>query len=219
MLRAALCCLALAGLAAGDNEELKLAPLAGPQRHLMVRPVDRHDDQLSVTLGFMPVDIDVDEKELKTTVGGWLFLSWQNSRLAWSGGPVERTRIMPGDMWTPDIYPYNMVPTVSEWLLPTPALVSRSGEVIYVPPVSVQVRCRRQQASNPDRIVCPLKLGSWTYSTDQVDLKRQSNSVDLSGYEPAGRDRVLAERWLPLRPVRARLGPGELGSELWLDQR
>ena len=190
MMRVVLCWLVVAGLVelkASDNEELKVSPLAGPLRHLMVRPVERHDQQLSVTLGLMPVDIDVDEAELKTTVGGWLFLSWQNSRLAWDDGPVERTRLMPSEMWTPDIYPYNMVPTVSDWLQPTPALVSRNGEVLYVPPVSIQVRCRRQHASNPDRIVCPIKLGSWTYSTDQLDLKRQDSSADLTGYEPAGR--------------------------------
>ena len=185
------CWLALSGLAAaaaGDNEELKLAPFASlPQRRLMVRPVEQPDQQMTVTLGLMPVDIEVDEADLTAQVNAWMYLSWQNSRLAWSGGSVERTRVMPGDMWTPDILPYNMLPSVADWLLPTPAIVSRTGEVLYVPPVSVRVRCRRLLDGNPDRIVCPIKLGSWTYSSDQLDLKWKDGSVDLTAYEPAGR--------------------------------
>ena len=176
--------LLLIGLASGSpvevklNEELTIPAFAGPDRHLMVRPVDSPSDQITLNISLALLDAEVNEADNKVTLGAWMHLEWIDHRVSWSGGNVKSTRVLPSRIWTPDLGLYNRVPVTSEWVYPTPAVVYPTGRVIYVPPVSFTVRCERNQTDDHDRIICPFKIGSWTHSVEEMDLVMKSNTLD-----------------------------------------
>ena len=187
--------LLLVGLASGSaadvklNEELAIPAFAGPDRHLMVRPVDSPSDQIRLSVGVSLLDADVNVPDqrrwtfTKVTLGGWLTLEWTDHRLSWSGGNVTSTRVLPSRIWTPDLTVYNQVPVTTQWVHPTPSIVYSSGAVLYIPLVSFTVRCRRNGTDSLHyRIVCPFKIGSWTHSVEEMDLVTKNSTIDTSDF-------------------------------------
>ena len=182
--------LLLVSLASGDvptNEELNIPSLAGPLRHLQVRPVASPSDQIQISVGISLLDADVHEADNTVTLGGWLQLSWTDHRVSWSEGAVKSTRVTPDQLWTPDLSLYSRIPVTSEWVYNTPVIVYPSGKVIYVPAVSFTVRCQRNQTDDHDRITCPFKLGSWTHNVEEMDLVLKNDILDTSDFINNGR--------------------------------
>ncbi|XP_043240925.1 neuronal acetylcholine receptor subunit alpha-7-like [Amphibalanus amphitrite] len=74
------------------------------------------------------------------------------------------------------------------WMGKTLIVVNSDGSMLYVPPSSLRVFCRRDYHAGPhlEEFRCTLKLGSWTYNGHQVDIDIKDDSADLSSFIKTG---------------------------------
>merc|ERR1719187_2485257 len=110
------------------------------------------------------------------------------------GAPVFR--INPSKIWLPDIEVYNTADfsqysLSSQLTSATNALVYPDGEVLYIPPVQLQVICHNfsHSAWPEGEQECAFKFGSWTHNGLILDLQLYNNKndmdlTDMSGSSP-----------------------------------
>ncbi|XP_037074510.1 acetylcholine receptor subunit alpha-type acr-16-like [Pollicipes pollicipes] len=193
----ALSLLAVVAVSSGLNEELELRQLLLSRPERMVRPVSAYNDSTNIIVGLMTTDVEVDERRNTATVSGWLHIEWESPALAWTDFPaadeVSRTRLPLSEMWSPDLLPYNMVPSAgAEWLRVTPVVIWPGGRVLVVPMVTFTVRCSRTVTDDSDQLSCPIKIGSWTHSVEELDLQPTADTVDVSNMAANGAWKVAS---------------------------
>ncbi|XP_037072828.1 acetylcholine receptor subunit alpha-type acr-16-like [Pollicipes pollicipes] len=193
----ALSLLAVVTVSSALNEELELRQLLLSRPERMIRPASVYNDSINVIVGLMATDVEVDERRNTATVSGWLHIEWDSPALAWTDFPagdgVSRTRLPLSEMWWPDLLPYNMVPSAgAEWLRATPAMIWRGGRVMVVPMVTITVRCSRNVTDDSDQLSCPIKIGSWTHSVEELDLQSTADTVDVSNMAANGAWKVAS---------------------------
>ena len=150
-----------------------------------VRPVANHSEPVVVNLGVTVNRVQLHPERNEATANIWVNLKWKDEGLVWDSeeyGGVADTRVPPGELWLPDVMPYNQRPRPeSSWLAQTRVVVKSNGELLYVAPASVRFGCRRE-FFGLDHFICQIKLGSWTYSGFQLDLRIDHSTADLSSY-------------------------------------
>jgi len=186
-----LCCLLLALIwtpsdCSPDDSRLLDDLMTGYDRR--VRPVSNNSQPVGVSLGVTLQTLDIDEETNVATLILWMNFEWNDYRLQWNEsdyGGIEDIRLMPDQVWMPDIMPYNLMPAPRlDWLNPTPLVVSSSGGILYVPTAAVQIKARRDFHTHNDHFTIDVKFGSWTYNGFKLDLTLQSEQVDFSSYVP-----------------------------------
>jgi len=149
---------------------------------------------VDVAVGFALIHID-SLKEGVLTASAWLRMVWHDYRFQWDEdkfGGVEVLRVYPGDIWLPDIELYN-AKEVREFSLLTQyrnhgsmALVYPDGEVLWIPPVDIKAICANfSYAAGPmDEQECNIKLGSWTFDGNIVNLSlfNDKEHMDLTDF-------------------------------------
>ena len=65
------------------------------------------------------------------------------------------------------------------------AVVKYTGEVIYIPPATVEVDCTHNANST---YTCPMKFGSWTYDAFKLDMSFYNNMESADDAEFVPRD-------------------------------
>merc|ERR1712226_643224 len=149
-----------------------------------VRPVENPSDALEVKHGIslqMIKNIDLEQQSVDLVI--WENYEFQNRYLTWDSDDydgVESVRIPPGDMFMPDITPYNLL-AESERLFQSNVVVYSDSTVSYVPTVNFRVNFGvLDQGDNT--MMATLKFGSWTYDGSRLNLTSQSDQVDTSTY-------------------------------------
>jgi len=180
--------LAMAAVCAASREEMAVRDyLLSVPRDLLVRPAQTLGGTVHVKAGLSVNDVEINGNT--ATLSGWLQLEWNNTRLSWEDqealANVEKTRMVMSEMWSPDIMPYNMLPSNNaQWLMATPALVYRDGRVLVVPTVSFTVRCGHTISDAGERLSCLIKMGSWTHAENELDLTSTNSTVAIEDYSP-----------------------------------
>merc|ERR1711976_779277 len=108
--------------------------------------------------------IDVDESEGVLTTLIWL-------------------ELRPSSIWTPDIFLFNDVTGhfADDLIRDNPLLVVNDmGHVRWIPPLVVKTMC--DFVATEATKSCDLKLGSWVYSMEQLDLINTMDVMNLEGY-------------------------------------
>lgn len=156
--------------------------------------------------------IRVDAKNQVVTCSVWLKHEWYDQRLSWDPkefGNVKMIHIPSDDLWRPDIVLYNnadgdFVITMTA----TKATVYYDGRISWEPPAIYKYSCEIDVEYFPfDEQNCRMKLGSWTYDGNEVDLlhfcheQGINNSdgdvtnlmgIDLKGYQQSVEWDILA---------------------------
>lgn len=116
-----------------------------------------------------------------------------DDNLKWKGTKwdhINVVRIPADQLYVPDVMVYNHVDnhkTKMEW---TNALVYPDGNVMWIPPVSHRTLCRFDLRRWPyDENICFIKVGSWTFDGNVLDVQPMSNSTDCA---PCSLDTELA---------------------------
>jgi len=137
-------------------------------------------DMTSVSLGLYiyHLDYDVSKRVLGTT--GYMYMFWNDSRLAWNPDMYDNVRYirLPSwRVWKPDILPYNKIGELETEYVNVH--VSYRGYLLWVPPFTMHTPCKRRE--NTRRTVdCPIKLGSWSYNNNEIKLRKaDSDSIWL----------------------------------------
>jgi len=154
-----------------------------PSYDRRVLPIVEAGVPVNVAVGFTLLHVNVKYTN-EATLGLWGNFEWSDPRLSWDPseyGGVKDIRLTPDQLWTPDILPYNELPSPRvDWLSPTLVVIKHDGSLLWVPTTSLQVSGKRSPDS--DQFTCKAKFGSWTRHSGQLNLTIASGSVDISSY-------------------------------------
>lgn len=104
-------------------------------------------------------------------------------------GGVSDLRVDPADIWLPDIEVYNakdvsLYSLASQFNFGANALIYPDGEIIFIPPVNLEVFCSNYSyvLGPMEEQECHIKFGSWTHHGDLIRLSLFNNKpeIDLS---------------------------------------
>ncbi|XP_071439661.1 acetylcholine receptor subunit alpha-L1-like isoform X2 [Hetaerina americana] len=118
------------------------------------------------------------------TVYCWVKMFWSDEKLRWNSsdyGGLTRLYLADHEIWQPDIVLYNSASgTEVDHYGNTHSIVHEDGTVLWVPPSLFRVFCDLNLRRWPyDEQTCLLRLGSWTYDGDQVDLQLDDNEAEF----------------------------------------
>ena len=150
---------------------------------------------VNVTLGLTIHElVEVNLEQNSITAVFWLNFAWTDPFLSWQSKKkyaavgcepppglglmilfcqVRDIRLSPDDIWTPDVEVYNL--REMKFLASkrnNRVVLSRDGNVIWVPPNLVTASCHLDPTWFPfDDQKCVFKIGSWTYNGLQLDIQ------------------------------------------------
>ncbi|KAB0791322.1 hypothetical protein PPYR_03122 [Photinus pyralis] len=144
-----------------------------------LRPEHSNDPtQLKIALTILHLEID----EAKSTImlDSWLTLEWTDSKLRWNEkdyGGLTQIKVADHEVWQPDIFLYNSVGEGEQ--LPRVGsknvVVYSKGKVLWVPSIKLTALCDFNMRHWPfDQQRCYLKLGSWTFSSQEIKMENSS---------------------------------------------
>ena len=117
----------------------------------------------------------------------WLTMDWKDERLAWNPADyngINETQVRPNNVWVPDLQLYNAADDnfrfgdLTEQVM---AVLSYDGTVSWFPMVPYTFSCRMNLHYFPfDYQTCYIKLGTWIYGADTMNLKLKSDKVNLN---------------------------------------
>jgi len=135
---------------------------------------------VTVRLGLRITYVEYDPATGILCTTAYLSQSWKDDRLSWDPTDYENLAVLhlPQSLvWTPDILPWNNIGKIEESARVN-VIVSSTGDVFWAPPVIYRTLCLEQETGG--LLNCQIKLGSWTYSTDQLQLANLHESSEVS---------------------------------------
>ena len=102
---------------------------------------------------------------------GYFPITWKDHRLEWDPenySNITQVRVRISDVWHPDMVIYNAVEVEYVHHGADQAIVFNDGTVLYVPAIKAKTVAMCSE-STPTKRVCHMKIGSWTYSKDEID--------------------------------------------------
>ncbi|GFQ95759.1 acetylcholine receptor subunit alpha-type acr-16 [Trichonephila clavata] len=154
----------------------------------LVRPVKDPNNALVVYTSITPLAITkLDEVNQILVMDSWMLMKWKDDYLTWEPkefNNITILRIPHAELWKPDLSIYTSTPDDS--LFPTSntrALIYSDGTVVWVTPFTIKNRCPRQKKQERSHYVCNIRIGSWTYSANLMDVQLSTPEVDLSDFQ------------------------------------
>ncbi|XP_060078636.1 neuronal acetylcholine receptor subunit beta-3-like [Ylistrum balloti] len=152
---------------------------------------------LSNSSGFN-VDISITNLRVETletatdtmTVSFFHAMFWHDERLKWNPsdfGNLEKISIPANSIWIPESEVYNVSPFHPSKTMTANAIVSSTGNVVYIPSQTISFYCPLDLSKFPyDTQTCRLKMGPWTYSSDEQNLTYQGKTEKQDIMETLG---------------------------------
>jgi len=156
------------------------------------RPVQKETDVVDILVDIaLPQLMKVDEKEEVITTNVWVRQFWNDPRLSWKKTDYENISqviINPGKAWLPDVMLLNSAEELTDGRGGAARLVVKhDGNVSWLNPVIFTSSCEIDITYFPlDDQTCELKFGSWSYSSDFLDVHPRRAGADLSSYVENG---------------------------------
>lgn len=162
----------------------------------LVLPRKASSDVVEVSLGASLIDVDLDT--VKGLLTSHLFLKylWMDPELTWDPsdfGGLTSMRVSGSLIWKPDIKLFNSHALKMEVDTDCLAVVSNTGNVMWIPPAVAVTRAHRSEV--PEVWSSKLKFGSWTYDAFNVSLKffGDEEHLDVTDFIQGGREIVSNE--------------------------
>ncbi|KAK6629721.1 hypothetical protein RUM43_003539 [Polyplax serrata] len=138
------------------------------------RPLDAGNKTI-LSLDVMIRHIELDEKRSTMVIHCWLKMRWNDGKLRWNitdYNDLKELHLAEHEIWQPDIVPYNTASgSTLDYYGNTNLICYWNGSVLWVPPTIFRVFCEFDFTRWPfDTQICSLKIGSWTYSGEQIDF-------------------------------------------------
>ncbi|KAM7031702.1 neuronal acetylcholine receptor subunit alpha-10 [Passerculus sandwichensis] len=152
-----------------------------------LRPVEDTDRALNVTLKVTLAQIiDMDERNQVLTSYLWVRQTWLDAHLTWDKdeyGGIDSIRIPSSYVWRPDIILYNNADERFGGSMETNVVLRSDGHITWDSPAITKSSCKVDVSYFPfDGQQCRLTFGSWTYNGNQIDLRNQLDSGDLTDF-------------------------------------
>ncbi|XP_005107074.1 acetylcholine-binding protein [Aplysia californica] len=153
------------------------------------------DDPVTVTLGISIQDIvKVDSSTNEVDIVIYQQQRWQLDSREWDPsrfGNITDFRTSAEDIWTPDITAYSSTRPV-QVLSPQIAIFNYDGSVTYIPAQRLSIMCDPTGVDSEEGVTCAVKFGSWVYSGFEIDLRTDTDQVDLSSYYAGSKYEILS---------------------------
>ncbi|NWY97483.1 ACH10 protein, partial [Loxia curvirostra] len=152
-----------------------------------LRPVEDTDRALNVTLKVTLAQIiDMDERNQVLTSYLWVRQTWLDAHLTWDKdeyGGIDSIRIPSSYVWRPDIILYNNADEHFGGSMETNVVLRSDGHITWDSPAITKSSCKVDVSYFPfDGQQCRLTFGSWTYNGNQIDLRNQLDTGDLTDF-------------------------------------
>ncbi|NXE03050.1 ACH10 protein, partial [Chaetorhynchus papuensis] len=152
-----------------------------------LRPVEDTDRALNVTLQVtLSQIIDMDERNQVLTSYLWVRQTWLDAHLTWDKdgyGGIDSIRIPSSYVWRPDIILYNNADEHFGGSMETNVVLRSDGHIMWDSPAITKSSCKVDVSYFPfDGQQCRLTFGSWTYNGNQIDLRNQLDTGDLTDF-------------------------------------
>nr|BAO57801.1 acetylcholine binding protein [Aplysia kurodai] len=158
-------------------------------------PGPTRDDPVTVTLGFTLLDIvKVDSSTNEVDLVFYEQQGWKLNRLMWDPneyGNITDLRTATADIWTPDITPYSST-RPAQILSPQIAIVTHDGKALFIPAQRLSIMCDPTGVDSVEGVTCAVKFGSWVHSGFEIDLKTDTDQVDVSSYFAGSKYEILS---------------------------
>ncbi|XP_072040427.1 gamma-aminobutyric acid receptor subunit alpha-2-like isoform X2 [Amphiura filiformis] len=162
--------------------------------------LDGYDSSLRPGLKGPPTEVVADifalsigpiiEVDMEFKIDVFFRQRWQDKRLQYEGNmdQLRLSTIMLKDVWYPDTYFLNGKSSKRHVITTPNAMfrVERDGSVLYTQRLTIVAECQMQLHKYPmDTQVCPLEIGSNSYSTDDIRYKwkygvpHEDKSIDI----------------------------------------
>uniref|UniRef100_A0ABM5GI27 Gamma-aminobutyric acid receptor subunit alpha-2 n=2 Tax=Pogona vitticeps TaxID=103695 RepID=A0ABM5GI27_9SAUR len=180
-----------------DGYDNRLRPgLGGKRKYIeeaVIQPKKRKQDTYdSTTEVFTNIYVTsfgpVSDTDMEYTIDVFFRQKWKDERLKFKG-PMNILRLnnlMASKIWTPDTFFHNGKKSVAHNMtMPNKLLrIQDDGTLLYTMRLTVQAECPMHLEDFPmDAHSCPLKFGSYAYTTSEVTYKwtfNASNSVEVA---------------------------------------
>ncbi|XP_042326443.1 gamma-aminobutyric acid receptor subunit alpha-2 isoform X1 [Sceloporus undulatus] len=165
---------------------------------ILDRLLDGYDNRLRPGLGDSTTEVftniyvtsfgPVSDTDMEYTIDVFFRQKWKDERLKFKG-PMNILRLnnlMASKIWTPDTFFHNGKKSVAHNMtMPNKLLrIQDDGTLLYTMRLTVQAECPMHLEDFPmDAHSCPLKFGSYAYTTSEVTYKwtfNASNSVEVA---------------------------------------
>ncbi|CAH1785033.1 unnamed protein product [Owenia fusiformis] len=148
-------------------------------------PILNETAAIKVNFGIQLINLlELDSSQIKAVL--WLPMTWKNEFLQWDPQDydgINSIRVPIEKMWKPDIELENSV-RKPEMVLESLTIVTNDGSVLWYPSMVITASCKRlDKTARRSRVNCPLKFGSWAHDVRYIDMKSDSDSVDVSGFQ------------------------------------
>ncbi|NXA22838.1 ACH10 protein, partial [Ibidorhyncha struthersii] len=152
-----------------------------------LRPVEDTDRALNVTLQVtLSQIIDMDERNQVLTSYLWVRQAWLDAHLTWDKDAydgIDSIRIPSSYVWRPDIILYNNADDRFGGSMETNVVLRSDGHIMWDSPAITKSSCKVDVSYFPfDGQHCRLTFGSWTYNGNQIDLRNQLDTGDLTDF-------------------------------------
>ncbi|RUS81450.1 hypothetical protein EGW08_010790, partial [Elysia chlorotica] len=136
------------------------------------------------------------------TLSVWLRQEWCDLRLKWDPseyGGVKVLNIPSEKLWKPDLVLYNNADGDFHITLQTKAIVYHTGKIVWEPPAIYKSYCPIDVEYFPfDIQECFLKISSWTYHGDELDLQHLCNGTVVNTEDDPQKAAVVIQRGIDL---------------------
>ncbi|OAF67402.1 hypothetical protein A3Q56_04876 [Intoshia linei] len=174
---------------ASRNREEELIKVLLKDHNSEIRPLKDPDRNVTVKFGMTLIEIiQLNEIQQHISMNAWFSMSWKNDYMIWNKDTWNITNLnMPiSNFWIPDIYLYNNAESNqlgTKIYHRSNAVVHFDGTIMWVPTSIVKATCKMNLENFPfDTQMCELKFGSWTYSSNQLDLQISDSLAIMHNY-------------------------------------
>ncbi|KAL7045518.1 hypothetical protein ACKWTF_002249 [Chironomus riparius] len=127
------------------------------------------------------ISLTVIHMELHETKGilethAWIKLKWTDNKLKWNISDYDNIthfHVSADEIWTPDLTVYNSAEAqIIDHFAKTNKIIYSNGDILWVPTAKFETYCNMDLKIWPfDEQKCEIKIGSWTYNSNQINLK------------------------------------------------
>jgi nicotinic acetylcholine receptor len=171
---------ALSAVLASSADKQKL--LADLMKDYM-KAVEPDDTPLKMAISYVCASLNKETHELTSKL--LEKYTWQDNRLKWNPdehGGITQMRIPAKMLWTPDVKLYT-AKNEEEVRDEVNTVAMSNGTVLWMPMVAYKTYCSPASDESEDRAsTCQIKIGSWTYDADTLDLQLDGDGFDTFMY-------------------------------------
>ncbi|KAJ8979083.1 hypothetical protein NQ317_015072 [Molorchus minor] len=162
-----------------------------------IRPVINEANGTTVSFRMLLKYFTYDVASSTLALDMWMPTFWKDQHLQWKPKDYEnitRINFNSYSLWTPDLSVYNRAeqggdPSAFSY---TYCAVTSTGNVLCVPSVHIDALCVPDLSRYPyDVQSCSLRMGSWVYKGEELDIQIYGSVVNTDELEPNGEWEIL----------------------------